>query len=205
MTSIYHITHLNNLERIIQANGPWCDAERVRQQFESVGIAHQTLKDRRARTVVAVGGTLADYVPFYFANRSPMLYSIHTGYVAGYDSGQKDIIYLLSTVERIAQGDRRWCFTDGHAVEALTQFFCDTAGLNQVDWAVIDHWSWKNTDQDPDRKRRKQAEFLIHLSLPWDWIEGIGVIDAAVGKKVATVTAKAKHKPPIIVQPKRYY
>ena len=125
MTPIFHVTHLNNLERIIQTNGLWCDAERVSQQFESVGIAHQTLKDRRARTVVtmAAGGTLADYVPFYFANRSPMLYSIHTGHVDGYDGGQKDIIYLLSSVERIAQGDRKWCFSDGHAVEALTEFF----------------------------------------------------------------------------------
>ena len=74
-----------NLARIVQTDGLWCDAERVRQGFDCVGIAHERLKERRARTpvrnragqTVAAGGVLADYVPFYFANRSPMLYSIH--------------------------------------------------------------------------------------------------------------------------------
>jgi hypothetical protein len=145
MTTIYHITHLKNLERIVKTKGLWCDAERVKQKFDSVGIAHQSLKDRRARTVVSVAaeGTLADYVPFYFANRSPMLYSIHTGHVEGYDGGQEDVIYLVSSVERVAKGKRQWCFTDGHAVEAVTDFFCDVDELAQVDWEVINHWSWK--------------------------------------------------------------
>ncbi len=159
MTAIYHITHVSNLERIIRTNGLWCDAQRLQQGFDCLGIAHQTLKDRRARTAVraAGGGTLADYVPFYFTNRSPMLYSIHKGFVQGYDGGQKDIIHLESSVERVAQGKRPWCFTDGHAVEAMTDYYADVADLNRVDWAVIDHWSWKNTEEDPDRKRRKQA------------------------------------------------
>jgi ssDNA thymidine ADP-ribosyltransferase, DarT len=207
MTQIYHITHVSNLERIITTKGLWCDAARVRQKFESVGIAHQTLKARRARTVVPVAaeGTLADYVPFYFANRSPMLYSIHTGHVEGYDGGQKDIVYLISSVERVAQGNRQWCFTDGHAVEAVTKFFCVEADLNEVDWEVINYWSWKNTEEDPDRKRRKQAEFLIHEAFPWKWVDGIGVINAAVEKKVAKVLAMANHQPPVTLQPKWYY
>jgi hypothetical protein len=144
-------------------------------------------------------------VPFYFANRSPMLYSIHTGSVAGYDGGQKDIIYLVSSVEAVAKGQRPWCFTDGHAVEAVSRFFCDVGSLNEVDWEVIEHWSWKNTDADPDRKRRKQAEFLVHQSFPWSLVEGIGVIDASTKAKVAAAMAQAKHQPTIAVQPKWYY
>ncbi len=207
MTAIYHITHVSNLERIIRTKGLWCDAERIQQGFDCVGIAHQVLKNRRARTVVraAAGGTLADYVPFYFTNRAPMLYSIHTGYVQGYDGGQKDIIYLLSSVERVAQSMRPWCFTDGHAVEAMTDFFADVTHLNRIDWAVIDHWSWKNTEEDPDRKRRKQAEFLVHHSFPWSWVEGIGVIDAEMKGRVEAVPAGASHRLPVTIQPKWYY
>lgn len=206
-TPIYHITHVDNLERIVATKGLWCDAERSKQQFKSVGIAHQSLKDRRARKVVpvGVGGTLADYVPFYFANRSPMLYSIHTGNVKSYNGSQEEIIYLVSSVERVIKSKRRWCFTDGHAVEAMSVFFCAIGDLKQVDWAVIDHWSWRNTEEDPDRKRRKQAEFLVCESFPWTWVESIGVIRAVVEKNVAKVLAQANHKPPITLQPKWYY
>lgn len=212
---IYHITHVRNLARIIESKGLWCDAERMRQGFASVGIAHENLKGRRARVfvqrqsgeAVAMGGTLADYVPFYFANRSPMLFSIHTGYVDGYDGGQQEVIYLLSSVERVASGNRSWCFTDGHAVEAVTEFFSDAGDLARIDWEAIQHWSWKNTEADPDRKRRKQAEFLVYQSLPWGWIEEIGVRDLKMRDRVSKIVRKAgpAHAPPIVVRRKWYY
>jgi hypothetical protein len=40
---IYHITHGRNLSRNIQTGGLWCGAERIRQGFECVGIAHERL------------------------------------------------------------------------------------------------------------------------------------------------------------------
>lgn len=178
-TPIYHITNIDNLPRIIQTGGLWCDAERVRQEFDCVGIAHDRLKQRRTRTsvrnragqAVAAGGVLADYVPFYFANRSPMLFSIHTGYVEGYEGGQGNVVYLVSAVERVVAEKRAWCFTDGHAVEAVTEFYADTERLDTIDWAVVASWSWRNREDDLDRKRRKQAEFLVHRSVPWRWLQ----------------------------------
>jgi len=69
MTRLFHITHVANLPGIIAAGGLWCDAMCAARGATVVGIAHQHIKDRRAakRVRVAVGGTLADYVPFYFA------------------------------------------------------------------------------------------------------------------------------------------
>ena len=46
---------------------------------------------------------LADYVPFYFAPRSPMLYAIYKCNVQDYTGSQEEIVYLVSTVE-IATG-----------------------------------------------------------------------------------------------------
>lgn len=42
-------------------------------------IAHNTIQDRRAQTYVPClpGGNPHDYVPFYFAPCSPMLYAAH--------------------------------------------------------------------------------------------------------------------------------
>jgi hypothetical protein len=87
MTRVYHITHVQNLQSIIAHNGLWCDNSRQERELDTIGIAHDHIKQRRARRRVHLGaqGTLADYVPFYFAPRSPMLYAIHTGWVEGYN------------------------------------------------------------------------------------------------------------------------
>ena len=212
-TPIYHITNINNLPRLIQTGGLWCDAERVRQGFDCVGIAHENLKLRRACTpvnsragqAIAAGGVLADYVPFYFANRSPMLYSIHRGNVVGYAGGQADIIYLVTTVEAAVSGNRPWCFTDGHAVEAMTEFLIDTAHMNTIDWGIIKASIWYNTPDDPDRKRRKQAEFLIHGSVPWPWIHRIGVVDQGRSQRVREIIAGAAHQPEVSIERGWYY
>ncbi|QEH31710.1 hypothetical protein OJF2_01750 [Aquisphaera giovannonii] len=212
-TLIHHITNIDNLARIVQTGGLWCDAERVRQRFECVGIAHESLKQRRGRTAVrdrtgraiAAGGVLADYVPFYFANRSPMLYSIHRGNVVGYAGGQENVVYLVSTVETAVAGDRAWCFTDGHAVEAMTEFLIGAEHLNKIDWDTVRAWKWYNTPEDPDRKRRKQAEFLIHGSVPWTWIHRIGVVDQGRSQRVREIIAGAAHQPEVTIEPDWYY
>ena len=155
---------------------------------------------------VAAGGTLSAYVPFYFANRSPMLFAIHTGYVQGYVGGQTEVLHLVSTVAEVASdSEHTWCFTDGHAVEDFTEFFEDQTDLAKVDWRVIANWSWKNTDQDPDRKRRKQAEFLIHRFAPWELFSEIGVQNVKTAKKVEKLLKDADHRPPIAIQGKWYY
>jgi len=156
---------------------------------------------------VAAGGTLDDYVPFYLANRSPMLYSIHTGYVEGYTGGQQQVIYLVSTVEKVIAGDRRWAFTDGHAVEEVTDFYDNLDDLSKVDWRLIEHWSWKSTETDPDRKRRKQAEFLVHRSVPWNWLDRIGVMSQAMARQVRQVLdeTEVEHRPRVAIEPRWYY
>ena len=73
------------------------------------------IQARKVRT--AAKGTLADYVPFYFAPRSPMLYTIHGGNVAGYTEGQKPVVHLVSSVDAAVALGKPWCFTDGHADE----------------------------------------------------------------------------------------
>jgi len=42
-------------------------------------------------------GCVADYVPFYFAPRSPMLYKLHKGGVPNYTGGQDPLVYLVSS------------------------------------------------------------------------------------------------------------
>lgn len=206
-TPIYHITHIKNLSSIIQTGGLWCDTEVCKQSVSHTGIAYSELKTRRSRKRVPIdpGGVLADYVPFYFANRSPMLLAIHRGQVDGYSGGQEQIVYLVSSVEMVEKTSCRWCFSEGHAVEAVTAFFQDVQQLDRIDWDVIRNRSWANTDQDPDRKRRKQAEFLVHQFFPWDLVESIAAKDAASVHNISRLLTGCTHRPSVFTKPDWYY
>lgn len=208
MTLIYHITHISNLPSILKADGLWCDSSRREQGFPIIGIAHQNIKDRRAKQAVplAARGTLADYVPFYFAPRSPMLYAIHSGAVEGYQGGQAAVLHLVSTAETASDTGRPWCFTDGHAEMGMTEFSDDLDRLGElVNFGIMQSQYWNDTPEQPDRKRRRQAEFLVHECFPWRFVHEIGVHDSGIIAKVAQILSAEKHRPPITLQPKWYY
>ncbi len=204
---IFHITHIENLPRIMAAGGLRCDRLRVQNGEAVMGIAHQRIKDRRAKrpVFVAAKGTLADYVPFYFAPRSPMLYTIHGGNVDGYTGGQKPIVHLVSTVDTAVALGKPWCFTDGHADMAFSNYSDDLKNLDKVDWTVMKSKFWNDTDLAPDRKRRRQAEFLVHESFPWTAILGIGVLDGEIKTRVTQILAENTHRPPVAVKGSWYY
>ena len=145
---------------------------------------------------VGVGGTLADYVPFYFAPRSPMLFTIHRGNVEGYQEGQRPIVHLVASVEAAVKVGRPWVFTNGHAEMAYSDFCVNLERLDEfVDWGVMRSNYWNDTMDQPDRKRQRQAEFLVHEFFPWTAIERIGVRDQAIRQQVELALIKPEHKP----------
>jgi hypothetical protein len=204
VTAIYHITHIDNLPHILGAGGLWCDRLRLQHSQVIVSIAHQHIKDRRAQRPVPVsaGGTLADYVPFYFAPRSPMLFAIHRGNVDDYHGGQEQILHLVTTVQMATQCGRPWAFTEGHADIAYSEFFDDLADLNQIDWNIMSASYWAGSDED---KRHRQAEFLVHQFFPWASFTEIGVCNSSMVARVQARLAPAAHRPPVHVRSGWYY
>ena len=156
---------------------------------------------------VTVGprGTLADYVLFYFAPRSPMLYTIHQGNVENYAGGQKPIIHLVVYIEDLQTEDYQYVFTDGHAVMDVSQHYTDLADLSKIDWSIMDSKWWYDTIDHPDRKRRRQAEFLVHRLCPWVFVREIGVINQQMSDLVTDKLADTKSRPTISVRPAWYY
>jgi len=203
VTYIYHITHLKNLQRIIAEGGLHCD--RSAQKVKTVDIGHRHIKERRLNRAVPVGpgGTVGDYVPFYFATRSPMLFAISHGAVEGYTEGQKPVVYLRSTVQAVADAGLRWVFTEGHADLSFTDFFDELKDLDKVDWDLMRAKYWNDTDEDPDRKRRRQAEFLVHKFFPWELVSYIGVYDRSIAEAVAEIIKGGS--PEVEVQRGWYY
>ena len=78
-TPVFHITHWENLPSILQAGGLAAKNLLARGGITCRSIAFPSVQDRRSRTTVPCGpgGTLHDYVPFFFAARSaPFAYAL---------------------------------------------------------------------------------------------------------------------------------
>ena len=207
MTPIYHITHVDNLRTIVGHDGLLCDNGKIQQGLAPVSIAHQHIKDRRSRKRVPVppGGTLHDYVPFYFAPRSPMLFAISKGNVAGYTEGQTPIVHLASSIERVSESGLPFAFSDGHADMAISQFFNDLEQLDRIDWNIMRARYWNDNEDDNDRCRRRMAEFLVSQFFPWELIDKIGVINGTVAERVEAAISAAAQKPEVRVERGWYY
>ena len=206
-TLIYHITHKDNLEGIISRGGLVAQSVMDTDPIAYCNIAHTTIQDRRAQTPVSCGpgGFLHDYVPFYFAPRSPMLYAIDRGNVEDCTADQSDIVNLLSSAQGVADSGLEFVFTDGHGIMELSDFYDDLEDLDKIDWDVMNARYWADTDDDPDRKRRRQAEFLVYKMVPWDRIEMIAVMNNETKAQVEGIISSSPPRHPIKVKPDWYY
>ena len=207
MTSIYHITHLQNLPAILASGELLSDSGIRARNLVPTSIAHGHIKERRARTIIDLppGGVVSDYVPFYFCPRSPMLYAIHGGSVQGYPGGQSKVLHLVADAEELA-AQLPCVHTDGNAATMPLQLFAGTTGFERLSWDVIRSWSWRDTAEDNDRKRRKQAEFLVWRAVPWTAIRRIGVFDAPTAAEVlALLPLQTAPGPTVELQPDWYY
>lgn len=174
---LYHITDYNNIESILKY-GQLLSINMINQSImEYKNIAHDNIQLRRAQKNVPLPpyGTLHDYVPFYFSPRPPMLYSLSQGNVEGYNKGQDEIVYLVTSTDKIQQSGLSYVYTDGHALMGFTEFYHRLEDLYHVDWNVMSSKYWFDTEEDPDRKRRRQAEFLVYKGLPIDLLLGFAV------------------------------
>ena len=102
-----------------------------------------------------------------------MLYNIQKGYNNVVKRKPEDIIYLVTSFKTIKENKSEFVFTDGHGYHNLSQFFNDEKYLKEVDWKTVSLIKWNDTEDDPDRKRKKQAEFLIYKEVPFSMIKAI--------------------------------
>lgn len=186
---LYHITHVDNLSGILQSGGLLANNRVPEDSY--IDISHETIQARRHTKPVPCGpgGCLHDYAPFYLGRKSPMLFAIHKGSVAGYEQGEEPVIYLVSTIAKVVEADLGFVFTDGHATRDFTDFYDDLGQLDEVDWEVLNAKYWFANDDDPDRSRRRQAEFLVHGMAPWEIMVGIAVKTEAIKEKVEEILA----------------
>jgi len=118
---------------------------------------------------------------------------------------QKDIIYLISSIDKLEELNVKYIFTDGHSFAGYTQFFNDRGYLNQVDWRAVNLKQWNNTAEDPDRKRRKEAECLVYKELPFESISAIAVYNQEANDYIFNVLNKKNITLPVSIKQDWYY
>jgi hypothetical protein len=151
------------------------------------------------------GGTLSDYIPFYLGPRSPMLYQIATGWEDIKKYPQEEIIYYISSVEKIKQHNLKYFFSDGHARSSTSTFYTEDFDFDKLDWDTIYATYWKSDENDLRRKEKKQSELLVKEYVPFSCIQYIGVFNKKAEEKVLTSLDKVEQPIPVRINSHKLY
>ncbi len=119
------------------------------------------------------GGTLSDYIPFYFTPFSPMLLNIATGWGGIRKRSNNEIAIMVASLHDLKNRNIPFLFTDRHAYLVAAQFYSDLARLDQIDWAMLERRDFKADPEDPSKIERYQAEALVYKHLPIDRLRGL--------------------------------
>ena len=205
---VFRIVHIDNVEYLLM-HGMFT-RNHAQADPNYINIGDSTLIQQRNDYPVSIdppNGNLGEYVPFYFGPLSPMLLNIKTGYRGITQRHQREIVYIVCLVNALVEKCHEWCFTDGHAKNSITEFYNDLENLSKVDWNIVGERHWSNTEDDFDRMRRKQAEFLIKNHMPVNCISSIVVLNEAKKTFVEEIITRLGLEIPVQVNPnnKFYY
>lgn len=175
--------------RWLLANGLHCASSTINDpNFVQIGLPDLIQKRATRPVPIAPGGMLNDYVSFFFGTHSVMLYNIHTGYGVK-QVHQKDMVYLVSSVQRLIANNVAFLFTDRHAYVANAHYSSDVAELARLDWGLINGRDFKLDPNRPDKLDRRAAELLVHRYLPVVVLSGVACYNTAVRQTIEAAAA----------------
>lgn len=191
-TPILRFIHIDNLDTTLKRKGMYAPNHIPKDGLPWRDFHNTDVQTSRGKKIVPCGpgGPILDYVPFYLGWHSPMLLNLKTGRVAGYNGGQEPFIYFASTAQKVQDSGSRFVFTDGHGLHALTDFYDNLTDLDKVDWIMVREKYWTDKVEDNDRKRRKQAEFMVHRFFDLSFIDEIVVINDSMKSRVEAIVAR---------------
>jgi len=202
---IFRITHRDNLPWIV-ANGLHCaNAGLHDPNFVSIGNADLIDKRTTKPIPAPLGGTLPDYVPFYFTPRSPMLFNIKTGYNGVKQRRNDEILVLVTSLPRLAEKDIKFLISDRHAYLAAARFSDDLAHLNRIDWRILQNSDFKRDNDDLGKMERYQAEALVHKQLPLDALIAVACYSDAVKVIIDSSLAGTQLADKVVIKPGWYF
>jgi hypothetical protein len=181
---IFRMTHIENIPHILENGITHSNSPKSNPTYMPIGDG--TLISTRSTKEIPDGRLLGNFIPFYFGVRTPMLYVMQKGFNSVSRKRAEDIVYLVSSVQNIMDCNLDFVFTDGHAVDGLTEFYkpSQIGRIEQiVDFNAAFAEFWSGTP-DTDLKRRKEAEFLVEGDLPLECIRGFVVYNETAMEKL---------------------
>jgi hypothetical protein len=202
---IFRITHRDNLPWVL-GNGLHCrNSNRLDPNF--IGIGNPSLISDRHHVGVPIppGGTLSDYVPFYFTPMSVMLLNIKTGYRGIQQRRNDEIAILVGSLPKLNQDGVSFVFTDRHARLASAEFFGDVTDLDRIDWKILQNRDFSRDNNDLGKMERYQAETLVHRHLPIDSLLAIACYNSTERDRVDVLVKGAGLGLNVISRPGWYF
>jgi hypothetical protein len=202
---IFRITHRDNLPWLL-SHGLHCrNSPSSDQNFREIGSKDLILKRASHPVPIDPGGTLSDYVPFYFTPLSIMLLNIKTGHNGIPQLPMEEIIILGSTLPKCAAEGVRFVFTDKHARLASAQFRSELCDLDMIDWKILQMRDFKHDPDDPDKKARYQAEALLYQFVPVSALMGIICHSEPTKARIDETLASTGNALKTFVKPEWYF
>lgn len=196
------MTHLDNVDHILKFGITHKNSDNRNFNYRAIG--DNSLISRRDNFKTPLGIELGNYTPFYFGLRTPMLYVIQNGYNGVQMTPAHDIVYCVSSMQKIVESKLEFIYTDGHATDGFTNFYSmeDITSIeNQIDLTATNGKYW-NVEGDLDFKRRKEAELLILGDLPIEYNLGFIVYNARAKESMIEKGIEDKL---VVVKPNYYF
>ena len=199
----FHFSSLHNLELILD-HGLLSTNRKNQLGINHVNVAEAGIQHRRAAMIVPGSGnkTVHDYVPFYFAQKTPMqLAVLHKKNV-----DQQFIMYFAVPIT-IMELRQDIYFTDASANTDVPPTFYPAAApaqLNALNWKIIDSLKWAYPNEV--ERHQKMAELLVPDSVSINEIGYIVVWNESIATAVKQIFAnKGIRCPRIEVNTYHYY
>lgn len=202
---IFRIVHRDNLGWILD-HGLHCrSADVIDPNYVEIGNPDLISKRNNRPLPIEPGGTLSDYVPFYFTPRSPMLYNIHTGHNGIRQRRNDEIIIFVASLHRIKKLGMKFLFSDHHAYVQFAKFYSDIEQLNVIDWGILQRSDFKRDYDDLGKFDRYQAEALIYEHVPIEALSGIACVNETEVARVKKQVAAAGRELKVAAKPGWYF
>ncbi|MFZ6664109.1 type II toxin-antitoxin system toxin DNA ADP-ribosyl transferase DarT [Peijinzhouia sedimentorum] len=153
--------HIENIPHILEYGITHSTSRNANPNF--VPIGDKSLITTRNDFKLNNSRQLGEYIPFYFGVRTPMLYVVQNGFNMVAPTPAENIVYCVSSVQKIINMQLEFVFTDGHAVDSFSSQYTvgDIQNIDTIlDMNAINAKYWRD-ENDLDKKRRKEAEFLV--------------------------------------------
>jgi hypothetical protein len=183
---IYHVTHIRNLENILETGELRADAT------PTVDVSSALTRELRSTAEVAPGEQVAGYVPFYLSPDATLWQQLRGGagdetrWSAGARAAASgDFVFLVSTAKALGEVG---ALADGDAAATMTRF---ASGDDSGRMLVRLH----------DEARLQDAEALAKESFAFDDVQLIGVANDPMRLRVKEMLDGANFSTKVAVYP----